>query len=168
MGLFDRFLKKDIVLPDLNASDEDIVAVADSEMIDISTVPDEMFAQKMLGESTAFRFGTDKAVICAPASGTLSVLFPTGHAFGITMKNGVELLVHIGIDTVNANGTGFRVLKKKQGDPVKAGDPVIEADIASLSKTYDMSTMLIVTNPNGKEITFKAPCHVSRGDIVVK
>ncbi len=72
------------------------------------------------------------------------------------------------LKAVNANGPGFRVLKKKQGDPVKAGDPVIEADIASLSKTYDMSTMLIVTNPNGKEITFKAPCHVSRGDIVVK
>ncbi len=161
MGFFDKFLHKNVSsLPELNVSDEDIVAVADGQLIDVTKVSDEMFAQKMLGESTAFCFHTDKAVICAPANGTLSVLFPTGHAFGITMNNGIELLVHIGIDTVNANGNGFKVCKKKQGDRVKAGDPIVEADIASLSKAYDMSTMLIVTNPNGRTIAFKEPCTV--------
>lgn len=168
MGLFDRFRKQEETLPAINADDNAITAMADGEMIDITTVPDEMFAQKMLGDGTAFRYTGSKVTLCSPANGTLSVLFPTGHAYGITMKNGVELLVHCGINTVEANGDGFRLLKKKQGDAVKAGDPIVEADLKKLSAKYDMSTMLIVTNANDHAIEFKAPCTVRRGDTVIK
>ncbi len=84
------------------------------------------------------------------------------------MKNGAELLVHCGVNTVEANGDGFRLLKKKQGDTVKAGDPIVEVDLKKLSSKYDMSTMLIVTNANGTTITFAEPCHVNRGDSVIK
>ena len=170
MGLFDKLFKKEEVIdfPPLNVSDDAIVAPADGELIDVTTVSDAMFAEKMLGDSVAFSYKTDKVFICAPANGTLSVLFPTGHAFGIQMNNGVELLVHIGIDTVNANGEGFKVFKKKQGDQVKAGDPIVQADIKKLSSKYDMSTMLIITNPNNKELSLLDPCTVSRGDSLLK
>ncbi len=167
--MFNLFGKKnETSLPAIQAADTDIVAMADGEMIDVTTVSDPVFAQKMMGESTAFTYPGDKVTLCAPANGTLTVLFPTGHAFGVTMKDGTELLVHCGINTVEANGNGFKVLKKKQGDAVKAGDPIIEADLKALRGKYDMSTMLIVTNANGKEISFAAPGHVSRGQKVNK
>ena len=166
MGLFDAVKKKS--LPPVNAGDDDIVAMADGNLIDVTTVSDPVFAQKMMGESTAFRYDGDKVTLCAPANGTLSVLFPTGLAFGVTMKDGTELLVHIGIDTVNAKGDGFRLQAKKQGDPVKAGDPIVEADLKKLGAKYDMSTMLIITNDAGKKRSFIAPQAVKRGQKVTE
>ena len=171
MGLFDKLFKKEeeVVLPALeNVADEDIVAIADGELIDVSTVSDPVFAEQMMGKSTAFKFDKDKVVLCSPANGTLAVLFPTGHAYGIAMNNGVELLVHCGVDTVNAKGDGFKLLGKKQGDAIKAGDPIVEVDIKKLSKTYDMSTMLIITNANDKELDFVDPQIVTRGQKVIK
>ena len=170
MGLFDKLFKKEeeIVLPELNVSDDDIVALADGELIDIASVPDPVFAEQMMGKSTAFKYNKDKVVLCSPANGTLGVLFPTGHAYGVAMNDGVELLVHCGVDTVNAKGDGFRLLGKKQGDTVKAGDPIVEVNVKKLSQTYDMSTMLIITNANDKEIDFIDPQPVTRGQKVTK
>ncbi len=171
MDLFDKLFKKEeeIDLPALeNVTDDDIVALADGELIDISTVSDPVFAEQMMGKSIAFKYNAGKVVLCSPANGTLAVLFPTGHAYGLMMNNGVELLVHCGVDTVNAKGDGFRLLGKKQGDDVKAGDPIVEVDVAKLSKTYDMSTMLIITNANGKELDFIDPQTVTRGQKVTK
>ena len=167
MGLFDAFKKKEALPQSVDVSDEAIVALADGELIDVTTVSDPVFAEKMMGDSIAFQYSGDKVILCSPANGTLSVMFPTGHAFGITMKNGVELLVHIGIDTVSSNGDGFRVLGKKQGDAVKAGEPIVEADLRKLSKKYEMPVMLIVTNANEQTIQFRTPCHVERGETVV-
>lgn len=160
----ERTTNSEDILP---AADTDIVAIADGEMIDITTVSDAMFAQKMMGDGVAFQYKEDRVTLCSPANGTLSVLFPTGHAYGITMNNGVELLVHCGINTVEANGDGFKTLKK-QGDIVKAGEAVIEVDLKKLSLNYDMTTMLIATNSNGKTITFKKPGYVHKGDSVIK
>ena len=127
-----------------------------------------MFAEKMMGESIAFTYDKDKVSICSSANGTLGVVFPTGHAFGVTMKDGTELLVHIGIDTVNSKGDSFKVLGKKQGDSVKAGDPVVEVDIKKLSKKYDMPVMLIITNTDEHPVTFIEPCTVTRGQKVIQ
>lgn len=168
MGLFDLFMKKEPHLEPIDVDDNAIVALADGRMIDITTVPDPVFAEKMMGDSIAFKYGGDKVILCAPANGTLTVLFPTGHAFGVTTNNGVELLVHCGVDTVNAKGDGFRLLKKKQGDPVNAGDPIVEVDLKKLSAKYDMSTMLIISNPNEREIAFIEPKEVKRGESVIK
>lgn len=171
MGLFSNlFGKKEEASkePELNVSPDDIVAMADGHLIDVSTVSDPVFAQKMMGDSVAFRYDGDKVTICAPASGELTACFPTGHAFGITMADGVEVLVHIGIDTVNANGDGFRLRNKKQGDKVKAGDAIVDVDLKKLGAKYDMSTMLIITNPNGRTMKFIEPQDVKRGQSVIK
>ena len=76
------------------------------------------------------------------------MVFPTKHAFGITTNNGVEVLIHIGMDTVNLNGVGFKSYKNK-GDKVKHGDKIIEFDDNYLSREdLDMTTMVIITNTN--------------------
>ena len=162
MGLFDAFKKKE-AFEALNVPDTDIVAIADGKLIDVTAVSDPMFAEKMMGESIAFTYDADKVTFCAPANGTISALFPTGHAFGVTMKDGMELLVHIGIDTVNSKGDGFKLLGKKQGDTVKAGVPIVEADLKKLSKKYAMPVMLIVTNSAEHAVKFIDPQPVTRG-----
>lgn len=144
---------------------KDITAIADGEIIDITKVNDEVFSQKLLGESTAMKFQGKDTVLCAPVDGSLSVMFPTGHAFGISGNNGAELLVHIGINTVEAEGKGFTPLKK-QGTKVKAGEPVVRVNFDELSKRYDMSTMLIVTNSAEHPVVFKNFGQVQSGAVI--
>lgn len=157
MGLFGGLFKKK----------DEIVAIADGKVVETSSVSDPVFAQEMMGKTLVFSYDTDKVVLHAPANGTLTVLFPTGHAFGISTDGGVELLVHCGVDTVNADG-GFKVLDKKQGDRVNTGDPIVEVDLKKLKETYDMSTMLVITNSNGKTFEFVGPCDVKLGQSVIK
>ena len=159
--MFKFFQKED--LPEVK--DTDIVSPANGNMIPIESVKDPVFAQKMMGDGTAFELEGDKADIASPANGTLSVMYSTGHAFGITTKEGVEILIHIGIDTVNAAGEGFAA-KKKQGDEVKAGETVVTVDVKKLKETYDMTTMLVITDANGKEIGFAPGRHVSKGEVI--
>lgn len=166
MKLFDIF-KKEEKLSSLNVNDNEIVAMAEGILIDVKEVHDEMFSQKMLGDSVAFQYDQDSVTLCAPCNGVLSVLYPTGHAFGLEMNNGVEVLVHIGVNTVDAKGKGFTLLSKKQGDFVKAGDPIVKVNIKELKKTYEMSTMLIITNNNDQNIRFINPQPVVRGQKII-
>ena len=165
--MFNFFKKKEDLQNHIVVNDDAIVAIADGQLIDVTTVPDPVFAEKM-SDSSAFTYEGDKVVLCSPANGELSVLFPTGHAFGITTKHGVELLVHCGVNTVEANGDGFTVLSKKQGDNVKAGDPIVEVDLKKLRAKYNMSTMLVVTNANTQTIEFIAPTSVKLGQSIIK
>ena len=147
-------------------ADDVLTAPADGEMIDISTVNDPVFAGGMMGEGVAFRLNSD--VIGAPCNGKIVMIAKTGHAVGVERADGVQVLIHIGIDTVKENGNGFKVLVK-DGDTVKAGQPLIEADRQTLAaKGYDMTTMMIVTEANGKEIHFSDYASYHRGDIVTK
>ncbi len=149
--------------------DKEIVieAVMDGELVDITNVNDEMFAGKVLGDGVAFRNDSDSFTVCAPISGKLSALYPTGHAFGITDSNGVEILVHIGIDTVKANGDGFKIADFKQDDEVKAGDVIVTVDQKKLKEKYDMSTMLVVLNSQGKTINFKNSGKIKQKDNIL-
>ena len=152
------------ILETSSVADDKMVAIADGEMIDIATVKDETFASKVLGDGVAFVLKDN--VVSAPCNGTLSVLAETGHAFGLTRPDGVELIVHIGIDTVKENGNGFTNMAKA-GDTVKAGQPIVKVDLDMLKKKgYDMTTMLIVANPNDKDITFRPYGNVKAGEII--
>ena len=158
------FKKKEVKKENtIHAEDHEIVAIADAKMIPLEEVKDEAFAQKMMGDGVAFELKEDTVV--APCNGTLDVVFPTGHAYGITMKNGVGLMVHIGINTVNSNGAGFEIYAK-QGQEVKAGDPLVKLDLKKLNAEYDMTTMLIISDPNDKEIQFIDYGMVSRGQTI--
>lgn len=158
MGLFGGLFKKK----------DEIFALADGKVVETKSVSDPMFAEEMMGKTLVFNYDADTVTLHSPASGTLTVLFPTGHAFGITTDDGVELLVHCGVDTVSANGDGFKLLDKKQGDKVNAGDPIVEVDVKKLKEKFDMSTMLVITNPNGKTLEFVGPCDVKLGQSVIK
>ena len=156
-------LKTDNIKEEITVSDMDIVSMADGVLCDIADVGDPVFSQSIMGESAAFSYEDDKVILCSPANGILSLLYPNGHAFGITMKDETELLIHIGVDTNEAKGEGFTLLGKKQGDTVKAGDPIIEVDMEKLSKIYDMPVMLIVTNSKDHPVKFIGPCTVKKG-----
>lgn len=123
-------------------SDHDVVAIADGNLIDLSEVNDEAFASGDLGQGIAMQLTSD--TVCAPANGKLETMFPTGHAFGIVTNEGLELLVHIGIDTVQARGNGFEILVH-QGEVVKAGQPIVKINRHKLEQEgYDLTTMLVV------------------------
>jgi len=163
--MFGFFKKKESYEP-LNKENNVLTAIGNGKLIPIESVSDQMFAEKMLGDSVAFAFeGKDVDIYC-PVNGKLSVLFPTGHAFGVTTEDGVEVLVHIGVDTVNAKGDGFKLLGKKQDDHVCAGDPIVSVDFNKLKNTYDMSTMLIITNANGKTVNLIREGDVTRESVV--
>lgn len=162
MGFFDR-LKKAEQAQVARGADNAIVAMADGRLIDVTTVNDPVFSGKALGESVAFLYDGDEVTICAPASGELSVVFPTGHAFGVRMDNGVELLVHIGINTVEAAPGAFILLGKRQGDRVTRGDEIVRVNLKALRDTYDLSTMLIVTENSEHTIAFIEPNMVKKG-----
>lgn len=149
-------------------SDNDILAMADGTMLDVTKVSDPTFAKQLLGNSVAFKFEQSKVTLCSPANGQLTTIFPTGHAFGITTNTGVEILVHIGVDTVRAKGTGFRLGDYKQGDIVSAGDPIVMVNMKELSKKFDMSTMLIITNSNHKKIQFIPVQKVKKGQRIIE
>lgn len=134
----------------IKAADQEIVAVADAKLLPITATKDPAFANKTLGDGVAFVLKSD--LVCAPANGLLASLFPTGHAFGIVTSSGVELLVHIGIDTVKAQGQGFELLAK-QDQEVKAGDPIVKVDRKKLTAAgYDLTTVLVIVNPQDQSI----------------
>ncbi len=137
MGLFD-FLKKKEVAPTKN-----VVACANGTLVDITTVADPTFAEKMMGDGFAVAPADGKIV--SPIDGEIVVAFPTGHAYGIKSDDELEVLLHIGIDTVSLNGKGFNV-KVKAGQKVHAGDVLCIVDLAAVKEAgYDTTIMNIFT-----------------------
>lgn len=96
------------------------------KVLSLTDVPDQVFSTKMMGDGFAIEL-TDGNVY-APVSGDVTLVFPTGHAFGITDANGVEMLIHLGIDTVELSGKGFKSVVK-QGDKVSQGDLLTTIDL---------------------------------------
>lgn len=142
--------------------DMDLYAPVSGEMIALDAVKDAVFSSRMMGDGVAFRF-TDE-VVCAPCDGTLTLITPTRHAFGMTMDNGAEVLVHIGLDTVNLNGEGFRVLAK-QGAKIRKGTPVIAIDHAFMKQRgIDLTMPVVVTNSGDHPITTAAEGTVTCGE----
>ncbi len=114
------------------------------EIKDLSTVPDEMFSQKMMGEGVVI--DPSEGMVYSPCDGVIGTIFKTNHAVAIAADNGAEVLIHVGIDTVKMNGEGFKGLVKN-GDKVKAGQPLIEFDLALVkAKAKSHLTPFVVTN----------------------
>lgn len=121
----------------------------EGEIIGIDKVPDEVFSEKLLGDGFAVVPKDNK--VYAPADGEVAVLFPTKHAVAITTKEGLELLVHVGIDTVSLNGEGFTA-HVAQGDKVRKGDLLLTLDLELIgAKAKSLITPVLVTNMNNVE-----------------
>ncbi len=125
-----------------NTDDEVLFAPMAGEILPISESADEAFAAKMLGDGIAIN--PSEGTIYAPCDGSVSLLFPTKHAIGITTTKGTDLLIHAGIDTVKMEGDGFEVFVK-QGDNVRKGDKLLKVDLEKVRTAgYNPQTMMIL------------------------
>lgn len=124
----------------------DLKAVLSGKVIPLEEVPDEVFSQHVMGDGLAIE--PESNVVLAPAEAQVSVVMEdSGHACGLTLENGLEVLIHIGIDTVEMNGEGFELLVK-EGDFVHTGQPLIRFDIDKIRAAgYPATTVFIVTEP---------------------
>ena len=113
-------------------------------MITLSEVNDPTFASETMGKG--FAIIPSVGEVMAPFDGSITTLFPTKHAIGITSDSGEEILIHVGIDTVELNGKYFNALKE-QGDKVKQGDKLLEVDFDGVKESgYDATVLFVVTN----------------------
>ncbi len=153
MGLFDAFKKKDIV----------ISSPMKGRCVSIKAVSDPTFSEEILGKGVAIVPKDGK--VYAPADGVITTIFPTGHAVGMTTNDGVELLIHVGLDTVALKGEGFRIIGKDE-QKVKKGDLLIEADLEKIKEAgYDVITPVVVCNTDEySEILGRTDTEVSAGD----
>lgn len=143
--------------------DDAFVAPIDGKILDLSEVPDQVFSQKMMGDGFAIEPANGEVV--SPVNGTITTLFPTKHAIGITADNGLELLIHFGIDTVNLNGEGFEALIA-QDDKVKVGQPILKVNLDEVKgKVPSVITPVIFTNlTEDKKLAVEFGKQVKRGD----
>lgn len=121
------------------------------QVLDVGQSADEVFASKALGDGVAIN--PAEGMVCAPCDGTISLLFPTKHAVGITSETGVEVLIHIGINTVQLDGQGFEAFVA-QGDKVKKGHKLIAADLDLIrEKGMNPQTMMILPEGGNLDVT---------------
>lgn len=140
-----------------------VLAPVSGRVVPLAEVPDEVFAQGMAGEGGAIVPGESGEAV-APVSGTLVKLFEGGHAFGIEADGGVELIVHVGLDTIEMRGGGFERLAV-EGDRVEAGQPVVRFDLDEIrSSGYDPVTPVVVTNPEDHPVRDLAGGEVRAGE----
>ncbi|MCP3027451.1 PTS glucose transporter subunit IIA [Halobacillus sp. A5] len=124
--------------------EENIVAPLSGKVVSLDEVPDPVFSQRMMGDGVAIEPSNGKVV--SPVDGEVVQLFPTNHAVGIKTKSGIEVLVHIGLETVAMEGEGFEG-HVMTGDKVKAGDALITFDTDLVNeKAKSTITPIVITN----------------------
>ena len=137
------------------------------DVVALSNVNDPVFSSGAMGQGIAVKPSQD--VVYAPADAEVTIVFPTGHAYGLRTANGAEILIHVGIDTVTMNGDGFEA-KVAQGDKVKAGDVLGTFDSAKIAAAgLDNTTMVIVTNTaDFASVNPVASGSVAKGDAIIE
>lgn len=148
-------------------SENEILSPVAGNVIDLKDVPDPTFAEGILGLGAAVEPSEGK--VTAPADATVETLFETHHAIGLKLENGAELLIHIGINTVELNGEGFTA-HVSEGDSVKKGQTLITFDKELItSKEYKTVTPVIVTNPDDfAAVNRKADGHITADDVLLE
>lgn len=157
MGFFDNLFKK----PGIS-----VYAPLQGKCVNLSEVSDPTFGEGIIGPGVAIR--PESGEVYAPADGVVSTLFPTGHAIAVTTTDGVEVLIHIGLDTVKLNGTHFDI-KVTQDQEVKKGDLLVVADIEKIREEgYDIITPVIICNgADYAEVLPQTDKSVNPGDEIV-
>jgi len=147
--------------------DETIQTPIVGDVVALSNVNDPVFSSGAMGQGIAVKPSED--VVYAPADAEVTIVFPTGHAYGLRTANGAEILIHVGIDTVSMNGEGFNH-KVAQGDKVKAGDVLGTFDSAKIAAAgLDNTTMVIVTNTaDFASVNPVASGSVAKGDAIIE
>lgn len=140
----------------------DIKAVVDGELVSLKDVNDPTFAQEIMGKGVAINPSNGRYV--SPIKGTVSMVFNTKHAIGLKSNDGVEVLIHVGLDTVKLEGKYFESLVK-DGDKVEVGTPILNVDIEAIKEAgYDTITPIIITNTND----FASVMAIDDGNVEIK
>jgi glucose-specific phosphotransferase system IIA component len=143
-----------------------VVSPADGDIVDLSEVPDEVFSQKLAGDGIALTPHSNTFV--APVSGVVSKIFSTNHAFSIRTSSGLEVLVHIGLDTVELKGEGFKRLVE-EGTKVSVGKPIISADLAFIeSQGKPIITPIVLNHEKELELTIDVVNTIREGQNLIE
>ncbi|NOR56663.1 MAG: PTS glucose transporter subunit IIA [Sulfurovum sp.] len=150
----------------LKSKAREIHAPVDGEVLSLESVNDDVFSQKMVGDGVAIiPTGSE---FTAPIDGVVSKIFSTNHAYSIKGDKGLEVMVHIGLETVALEGKGF-TRKAQEGDKVKAGDVIIEADLATLKEhAKDIITPVIILEESDIKSIEKKLGRVNASDIIME
>lgn len=134
-----------------------IVSPVDGKLKSITSVADEMFSSKTLGDG--FAIEPKQGMVYSPIAGKVSMIFPTSHAIGLKANNGVEILIHIGVDTVKLEGEGFEAFVK-EGQKVKIGNKLIKFDIEKIKEKVPSTDVMVIFTTGEK-------CEIIDSDIQV-
>lgn len=162
-------VKEEVVeeVKELTAEEKEVnilVSPANGKSLNLSEVSDEMFASKTLGDGVGIIPVDGK--VYAPCNGEVVMLFNTRHAIGLKTKNGAEILIHIGVNTVSMDGDGFKSYVK-QGDTVKEGDLLIEFDLDKIKeKNLDPTIMVVNSNSTNYKVLNQSYGEVKAGDVL--
>jgi len=144
----------------------DIVAPADGQTVALASVDDEVFSKKMVGDGLAIMPVTGS--FSAPIDGVVSKIFSTNHAYSIKSDKDLEVMVHIGLETVALGGEGFTRIAQ-EGDVVKVGDVIIEADLAYIkAHAKDIITPIIISDESDVKEIEKKYAIVKAGDKIME
>lgn len=143
-----------------------IVAPVAGKLVPLSEVSDPTFSEEILGQGAAVIPSENQ--FFSPVDGTVTTVFPTGHAVALTSADGVEILLHIGLDTVKLNGKHFTI-HAEEGQQVKKGDLLLEADLEQIkAEGFDIITPIVICNTDDfAEVAMAEAGDVETGDTVL-
>lgn len=168
MGLFDKLFKKEEAAPAPSNTPVAPVLYAPviGEAIPLDQVNDPAFSQGILGLGIGIKPTEGK--VFAPCDATIAQMFDTGHAVSMETSFGAEILIHVGMDTVQLNGKGFKV-HAKEGEQVKKGQLLIEFDIPAITAAgYDITTPVVICNSDEFNAVKPHTGNVTNDDIVIE
>lgn len=144
-----------------------VYATQTGELLPIEDMPDAVFAEKTLGDGVCVLPSGNKIKVVSPVSGVISTIADSCHAFGVTTKDGAEIMVHVGVDTVELNGRFFWT-RKRAGQTVRAGDTILHTDIAAISAAgLSTHTAILIANKEKFDIVEIFTGHVLAGETPV-
>ncbi len=143
----------------------EVKAPVDGEIVSLESVNDEVFSKKLVGDGVAIKPVT--GLFTAPISGKVTKIFSTNHAYSIKSDKDLEVMVHIGLDTVELNGAGFERLVN-EGDVVTVGDVIIKVDMEALRQAKDTITPIIISDSSDVKSIEKNLNIVKTGDVIME
>ncbi len=150
----------------LKRKTREVKAPADGEVVALESVNDEVFSQKLAGDGVAIVPVSN--IFTAPIDGVVSKIFSTNHAYSIKSTKDLEVMVHIGLDTVELKGKGFKRIAN-EGDEVKAGDGIIRADLSYIQEhAKDIITPIIISDESDVRSIEKKLNIVKIGDVIME
>lgn len=167
MGIFSKLFKVEPAAPAPHCEPMTVYAPAEGEVIPLERFPDEVFSQEVLGPGCGIL--PAGKVVTAPFNGTVIQEVETRHAVGVASDDGIELLIHVGVDTVDMNGKGF-LYHVKNGQRVHLGDPLIEFDRTVIREAGHSDAIAVVVT-NGDEfsaVELRASGDVSQGTAMIQ